>query len=88
MRTDRHIPGREGVGQTRPVTIRMPAPMVEALKAEAERQGVRGYQTLMKQWLSERLSGEPLISASQLGRALRQLPLTDTDLAYLLGGRG
>jgi hypothetical protein len=88
VRTDRGMSRREGVGRTRPVTIRMPAPMVEALKAEAERQGVRGYQTLMKQWLSERLNGEPLISASELGRALRQLPLTDTDLARLLEGRG
>ncbi|MGH2519677.1 MAG: hypothetical protein ACRDF8_07740, partial [Chloroflexota bacterium] len=42
---------------TIPVTVRMPAAMVAALKEQAQRQGVRGYQTLMKRWIEERLSG-------------------------------
>jgi predicted DNA binding CopG/RHH family protein len=56
-----------------PVTIRMPAPMIAALRAEAERQGVRGYQTLLKQWVEERLSGEKFVSARQVAAVLRPL---------------
>lgn len=70
------------------VTIRMPTTMVEALKAEAERQGSRGYQTLMKQWLRERLTGERLISMTQLLAALQQLSLSEDELARLLNGNG
>lgn len=56
-----------------PVTIRMPASMLAALKEEADRQGVRGYQTLLKQWLDERLTGEKLVSVRRVAAIL--LPL-------------
>lgn len=63
-----------------PVTIRMPAMMVAALKAEAEREGVRGYQTLLKQWIEERLSGEKVVSVRQVADVLRPLQqLLDAD---------
>ena len=55
------------------VTMRMPASMVTALKVAAERHGVRGYQPLIRQWIRERLSGEHLVSASQLAEALEPL---------------
>jgi predicted DNA binding CopG/RHH family protein len=61
------------VERTVPVTIRMSVSMVEALKAEATRRGVRGYQTLLKQWVEERLSGEPTVSARQVADMLRPL---------------
>jgi predicted DNA binding CopG/RHH family protein len=60
---------REAGGRTVPVTIRMEPEMIQALKAQATELGVRGYQTLMKQWIEERLQGEPTISI----RMLRQL---------------
>lgn len=56
-----------------PVTIRMPATMVAALKAEAERVGVRGYQTLLKQWIEERLSGEKVVSVRRVAAVLKPL---------------
>jgi len=37
-----------GAEHTIPVTIRMPASMLAVLKVEANRLGLRGYQTLMK----------------------------------------
>src|SRR5262245_2189984 len=54
------------------VTIRMPVAMVEALKTEAERQGVRGYQTLLKRWIDERLAGDRVIPAPRLSPVLRR----------------
>ena len=59
--------------RTVPITVRMPVSMVEALKAEAERRGLRGYQTLLKQWIEERLTGEPTVSARQVADILRPL---------------
>lgn len=56
-----------------PVTIRMPAAMVAALKAEAEREGVRGYQTLLKLWIEERLSGEKVVSVRRVAAVLQPL---------------
>jgi len=55
------------------VTMRMPVSMVTALKAAAQRYGVRGYQPLIRQWIDERLSGEQLVSARQLADALEPL---------------
>jgi predicted DNA binding CopG/RHH family protein len=51
---------------TVPVTIRMRGDMIDRLKDEAARAGVRGYQTLIKQWIEERLNGEPMIAKSTL----------------------
>ena len=51
---------------TVPVTIRMPADMINRLKDEAARAGARGYQTLIKQWIEERLNDEPMIAKSTL----------------------
>jgi len=47
--------------------------MVAALKAEAEREGVRGYQTLLKQWIEERLSGEKVVSVRRVAAVLKPL---------------
>ncbi len=39
------------------ISLRVPTPMLEALKALAQREGV-GYQVLIKLWLDERLRKE------------------------------
>ena len=69
---------------TVPVTVRMPASMVAALKEHAQRQGVRGYQTLMKRWIEERLTGERVISAREVEHALGQLQSAESALEKLL----
>jgi hypothetical protein len=69
------------------VTLRMPSSMIDALKAEAQRRGVRGYQTLMKQWIDERLAGEPSVSASQLAAVMERLRAAHQDLASLIEER-
>jgi len=61
------------VDRTVPVTIRMSGAMVAGLKEEAARQGVRGYQTLLKQWIEERLADEPMVSARELAKIMRPL---------------
>jgi hypothetical protein len=62
------------------VTLRMPIVMVEALKREAQQQGVRGYQTLMKSWIEERLDGDRLIAARRLTLVLRILQDAEREL--------
>jgi hypothetical protein len=69
---------------TIPVTVRMPASMVAALREHAQRQGVRGYQTLMKRWIEERLTGERVISAREVESALEQLHSAESALEKLL----
>ena len=65
-----------------PVTVRMPATMLSALKAEADRLGVRGYQTLLKRWIEERLAGEMVVSVRQVAVALKPLQqLIDAEAA-------
>jgi len=66
------------------VTIRMTEGMVEALKREAQHQGVRGYQTLMKLWIEERLDGDRLVAASRLTPVLRRLQAAERELHRLL----
>jgi hypothetical protein len=66
------------------VTIRMPASMVEALKTEAQRQGVRGYQTLMKLWIEDRLAGDRVIPARRLRIVLRRLEDAERELRRLM----
>ncbi|MDE3075425.1 MAG: hypothetical protein KGJ86_08350 [Chloroflexota bacterium] len=78
-------PTDQELEQTIPVTIRMPASMVAALKEEAQRQGVRGYQTLMKRWIAERLAGEQLVSTRDVAEALGQLHNAESALEKLLG---
>ena len=43
--------------RTRPISIRLPEPMLDELKRVATRKGV-AYQALMKVWLDERLQQE------------------------------
>ena len=75
----------QGLAETTiPVTVRMPASMLAALKEQAQRQGVRGYQTLMKRWIEERLSGERVISAREVENALGQLHSAGSALEKLL----
>jgi len=52
------------VERTVPVTIRLPVSMMGALKVEAEKRHVRGYQTLLQRWIGERLTVEPREGAS------------------------
>jgi hypothetical protein len=66
------------------VTIRMPAAMVEALKREAQHQGVRGYQTLLKLWIEERLEGERLIAVRRLRPVLRRVQDSVGELRRLM----
>jgi predicted DNA-binding protein len=47
-----------------PVTIRMPIEMVDRLRYEARRLGVRGYQTLMKDWIRQRLESDDTVRAA------------------------
>ncbi len=45
-------------GQTLiPITIRMKPETLEALRLEADNRGFRGYQTLLRSWIEERVSG-------------------------------
>jgi predicted DNA binding CopG/RHH family protein len=44
----------KGNGRTRPITLRLPVEMVEALKTEASRRALP-YQTLIRMWLKEQL---------------------------------
>ena len=54
------------------VTIRMRPEMVDALRLEAHRQGERGYQTLLKRWIDERLNNvhQNMISYAEVARFL------------------
>ena len=45
------------VRRTKPIDLRLPVDMIDALKAEAARQELP-YQTLIRMWLKERLDGE------------------------------
>ena len=42
------------VGRTKPITIRLPMAMLDALKREAAQRAIP-YQTLIRMWLKERL---------------------------------
>jgi hypothetical protein len=66
------------------VTIRMPVTMVDALKSEAQLQGVRGYQTLLKRWIEERLDGDRLLAARRLEPVLRSLQDVEGELRRLI----
>src|SRR5262245_3207038 len=66
------------------VTIRMPVVMVESLKTEAQHQGVRGYQTLLRLWIEERLDGERLVAARHLRPILRRLQDAEGELRRLM----
>ncbi len=54
---DRDAPHVDLTGPTVAVSIRLPDKMLAVLKACAERSGV-GYQTLVKQWLHDRIQTE------------------------------
>jgi hypothetical protein len=45
------------VGESMPISIRLPGRMVAILKQFAQRAGI-GYQVLIKQWLDERIRHE------------------------------
>lgn len=55
------------------VTLRMPVATVDALRLRAKRLGVRGYQTLMKEWIEDRLRADDPISRAEVERALQPL---------------
>jgi predicted DNA binding CopG/RHH family protein len=52
--------------RTVPITIRMDPEVIDELKTRADKLGVRGYQTLIKQWINDRLTDQDLISATAL----------------------
>ena len=52
--------------RTKPVNLRLPVDMIEALKDEAARRALP-YQTLIRMWLKERLDAET--ASHCLGRA-------------------
>lgn len=52
------------------VTIRMRPETIDALRLEAHRLGVRGYQTLMKRYIDDRLRHRELVSAVDIKRRL------------------
>ena len=54
-RTQRLIPPR--VERTKPINIRLPVDLLEALRQEAAHRGLP-YQTLIRIWLTERLDAE------------------------------
>ncbi len=60
------------------ISIRLPASMLEVLKAFAEREGV-GYQVLMKRWLDERIKEE----WKKLGGPSTPASLSSDDLTEL-----
>ena len=60
---------REGRA-TVPITIRMRPEVIDALRYEALRTGERGYQTLLKKWIDERLHSEQMVSRAELEEAL------------------
>jgi predicted DNA binding CopG/RHH family protein len=49
--------GPSRVRRTKPVNLRLPVDMIEALKREATHRSLP-YQTLIRMWLKERLDGE------------------------------
>ncbi len=49
--------GPASVRRTKPVNIRLPVDMIEALKDQAGRRALP-YQTLIRMWLKERLEAE------------------------------
>lgn len=59
---DPRLPAPRGHGQTRPVSMRLDDDLLQRLKAAARRRNMR-YQTLLKQWLSERIRLEESLSA-------------------------
>lgn len=48
------VPSPVSAARTRPVTVRLPLAMIDALKEEAARRAIP-YQTLMRMWLKEQL---------------------------------
>jgi hypothetical protein len=49
--------GPARVRRTKPVNLRLPVEMIEALKEQAERRALP-YQALIRMWLKERLDAE------------------------------
>jgi predicted DNA binding CopG/RHH family protein len=62
--TEIEVIGPQQVRRTKPVNLRLPVDMIEALKQEAERRALP-YQTLIRMWLKERLDTEDPTSKSR-----------------------
>ena len=54
------VPRMASSARTRPVTIRLPVGMIDALKAQASHRAIP-YQTLMRMWLKEQLDRNTLV---------------------------
>ncbi len=54
------------------VSIRLPSDLVETLKMVAKLEGERGYQSLVRKWISERLQQE-----AQIALRLSEMPLKE-----------
>ena len=51
------VVGPSEVRRTKPINLRLPVAMIDALKQQARRRALP-YQTLVRMWLQERLSSE------------------------------
>lgn len=54
------------------VSIRLPGELVEALKVVAKLEGERGYQSMVRKWITERLQQE-----ARMALRLSEMPLKE-----------
>jgi uncharacterized protein (DUF4415 family) len=73
-------PRGRGAGRAQPISLRLDPDVLQRLKAIAQRQGI-GYQTLLKQWVVDRLALEESGGQSTTGDSLGSL----YDAATLVG---
>jgi hypothetical protein len=79
----REVQGQRGPEQSVSVTIRLPVATLDALRLAAKRLGVRGYQTLMKMWIDERLRDDDLVSRRAVQEALQPvMQLAESSASY------
>ena len=71
-------------GSSTPISLRVPAQMLEILRAFAQREGV-GYQVLMKRWLDERIREERDALAARQTIRLHQPKLVSSAAAFSPG---
>jgi hypothetical protein len=66
------------------ITMRVPVDVVESLKQIAPLRGLRGYQTLLKSYVSEGMRRDEVLldqdAAGQLAKALKRRGVTDRVL--------
>jgi hypothetical protein len=73
---------------TVPITIRMDPHMIDELRVMADRLGVRGYQTLIKQWIGFLITNETLINVKHLADMPLGKVVSVIESAKVYGGIG